>query len=683
MQRASASGAAGTRQRTTVSIDVTGDDDDNREARKRNAAAAGSGARSADSPESNSGEAVVSFGQIHRTHTQRQSSAENAGALSSHPRIDREIQRLCRHYEKNTDALNLLRGRDASTTESAAAIARLQKKRRVLTARLQECMGLLEPNLPGTVTARAKSAATVKLEATFNNVWEDYQQTQRNSCTKYLWTLLSGGIAYSIPFGTATMLARGLKIPYLVLLAGPLHTLAEPVWAMVRATTWTNPASEAYVGRQRARARANGDAWRYLAHIKPKAKMVWTDPKTGKHSLLTAAQALATNQELWLWMHKVLSDDLPFFVFSALYAGKNGVAEWQGPQFYDHRAPNGRRNDLLIQFAAGFLSGALSMLLAQGLRRLISGATNGQELVGKSLHVWELEARYLKSYAQDLDDMLAMSNLSRDDARQLRAQLRKVRDQRAKAHAKSSLLTSVGHELGVMFQKKRLASGSDPDMPGKRLDTACSILGKTTSLLPSLAVTVWLQPWARSAIPSERWIAHVVPPLSLVCWPGFAMRTEFQDWWRSLYGAGKGMLSAMRAGCCCAPDDEADAAGASEADDSSSDSELSDIDGDSGTEGRKNDHVVDMQAVAHAHGGLSASSARIDPSTTSSSGSSSDSGSGSADSADAHSPSSSVCVTQSSGSSGQSDPTGQRVREDAGCSTTASHAQSKSDEASA
>jgi hypothetical protein len=107
-----------------MSIDVTGDDDDNREARKRSTAAASSGARSADSPESNSGEVVVSFGQIHRTHTQRQSSAENAGALSSHPRIDREIQRLCRHYEKNTDALNLLRDREGAAPAPAAEIAR-------------------------------------------------------------------------------------------------------------------------------------------------------------------------------------------------------------------------------------------------------------------------------------------------------------------------------------------------------------------------------------------------------------------------------------------------------------------------------------------------------------------------------------------------------------------------------
>jgi hypothetical protein len=194
------------------------------------------------------------------------------------------------------------------------------------------------------------------------------------------------------------------------------------------------------------------------------------------------------------------------------------------------------------------------MVLAQGLRRAISGATQGQEVVNKSLHVWKLEARYLKSYIQDIEEELSRTNLSADDARQLRQQLVEVRAQHVKAHAKSGLLTSIGHEFGVMFQKKRESTGTDPDMPGKRLDTVCSILGKTTSLLPGLLATQLCQPLASSDSLMERMIAYTVPPLFLIAWPGFAMRTEFQDWWRSLYGASKGMLSAMRAGCCCAAD---------------------------------------------------------------------------------------------------------------------------------
>jgi hypothetical protein len=33
------------------------------------------------------------------------------------------------------------------------------------------------------------------------------------------------------------------------------------------------------------------------------------------------------------------------------------------------------------------------------------------------------------------------------------------------------------------------------------------------------------------------------------------MRTEVQDWYRSLFGACKGIASAMRAGCCCSAKD--------------------------------------------------------------------------------------------------------------------------------
>ena len=543
-------------QHTIISMD--GNDDDNhagaRRASRAPRVAVASASSSSVLSETVSDTPVLSFSQIHRSHTQRQSRPENAGALSSHPRVDREILQLCQQYETNSDALTAIRMHASGDSASASELARLQRQRKELAARLQQCASLLQPDLSGTVMERVKSIATMEIENRFKHVWNDYQQTQRDSWTKYLWTAASGAVAYGIPFGTATMLARGLKIPYFVLLAGTLHTLAEPIWSMVRATTWTNPASETYVGRQRARARANGDAWRYLAHIPPKAKMLWKDPKTDQYSRLTAAQAIATNQELWLWLHKVVTDDLPFFVFFILYAGKNSLNEVLGPEFMNRASPIGMRNDLLMQYGAGLLSGALAMLLAQGLRRAISGATQGQEVVSKSLHVWELEARYLKSYIQDIEEHLSRTNLSADDTSQLHRQLAEVRAQHAKAHAKSGLLTSIGHEFGVMFQKKRESTGSDPDMPGKRLDTICSILGKTTSLLPGLLATQLCQPLASSDSLMERMIAYTVPPFFLIAWPGFAMRTEFQDWWRSLYGASKGMLSAMRAGCCCAAD---------------------------------------------------------------------------------------------------------------------------------
>lgn len=539
-------------------ISVDGNDDDDHAGRRRASRAPGATIASASSSsalsETVSDTPVVSFTQIHRSHTQRQSRPENAGALSSHPRLDREILQLCQQYETNTDALVAIRLRSSGGGTSASELARLQKERKELALRLQQCASLLQPDLSGTVMERVKSIATTELEDRFKHVWNDHQQTQRDSCTKYLWNMASGAAAYAIPFGTATMLSRGLQIPYLVLLAGTLHTLAEPIWTMVRTTSWTNPASETYVGRQRARARANGDAWRYLAHLPPKAKMLWKDPKTDQYSRLTAAQALATNQELWLWLHKVVTDDLPFFVFFFLYAGKNSLNELLGPAFFDRSTPTGMRNDLLTQYAAGLISGALTTVLAQGLRRAISGATQGQEVVTKSLHIWTLEARYLKSYIQDIEEELSKTNLPADEARQLQRQLVEVKAQHLKAQAKSGLLTSIGHEFGVMFQKKRESTGTDPDMPGKRLDTVCSILGKTISLLPGLLATHLCQPMASSNSLMERMIAYTVPPFFLIAWPGFAMRTEFQDWWRSLYGASKGMLSAMRAGCCCAAD---------------------------------------------------------------------------------------------------------------------------------
>lgn len=641
---------------------------------------------SSSAPESYSDKAVLSFSQIHRSHTQRQSRPENTGALSSHPRLDRDILRLCQRYEKNGDALTALRVQDDGTDPSGRALelARLQKQRKKLASRLQECVNLLQPDFSGTVMERIKSPATVELENRFKHVWSDYQQTQRDSYTKYLWTVASGGIAYSIPFGTGTMLARGLEIPYLVLLAGPLHTLAEPVWTMVRATTWTNPASETYVGRQRARARAHGDAWRYLAHIPPKAKMLWQDPQTGAYSRLTAAQALATNQELWLWVHKVVTDDVPFLVFSILYAAKNALSEAFGPDFYNHAVPGGMRNDLAIQFAAGFASGALAMLLSQALRRAISGATQGQQLVTKSLHIWALEARYLKAYLEDIEEALSRTNLPAGDAGQLRRLKAEITAQHAKAHAKSGLFTSIGHELGVMFQEKREATGTDPDMPGKRLDTACSILGKSTSLLPALLATRLCQPFASSGSLMERMIAYTVPAFALVVWPGFAMRTEWQDAWRSLYGAGKGMISAMRAGCCCAPEEEAGEA--SSMDDSTESEEAEEDDlahsdkahverDNSDDDSSDNDHVITIPAIKPVEE-TSSSSDRVG--TVSDTGTESDSESDTKSCSDSDSDSEPESDSASSSSSDDSGTSSRSTQDSRSDTSTRSYSHSRS-----
>lgn len=507
-----------------------------------------------DTPETP--DAIVSFTSFQRSHARLQGRPENIGALSENPRVERQMQHLCFDMENIAHKMEKLRAEAASSGKeaNAAQMEALCARKRELATQLQDCTRLLDHNLSGTVMERAKSQSTSDLQQTYVRVWDDYQRTQRASYTKYLWILLSGGIAYSIPFGTGTMLARRFERPYLGLLAGPLHTLAEPLWTMIRATTWTNPASEAYTGRQRARARANGDAWRYLAHVQPKTKMLWIDPVTGKRALLTAAQALATNQELWLWLHNFVSEDLTFFVFSIIYAVKNIIGDVYGPALFDRTTDEGMRNDLMAQFAAGFISGATAMLIGQLIRRGTAGATGATHSVAKTRHIWHLEAAYLKSYSDDIKDMLATGRIADEDARLLRGKLREVETDLHKASAKSSLLGSIGYEYSVMFQKKRLSPGTDPDMPGKRLDTVCNMLGKTTSLLPSLTATYLCQPLAKSPDRMTRMIAHVVVPFTLVTWPGFAMRTELQDWYRSLFGACKGMASAMRACCCCCKD---------------------------------------------------------------------------------------------------------------------------------
>jgi hypothetical protein len=294
------------------------------------------------------------------------------------------------------------------------------------------------------------------------------------------------------------MAARATGLPFLQpIIAGPLHTLFEPFWTSLRVTTWTNPSQEQVLQRQRVHAHAAGDRVRACAGIKPKAKFLYVDPETGEKSVLTARQFLDTADGLKLWSEKTITDDVPFFVFTLDYVAKNLLVEIYGLSLYDHDKPDGWRNDMGLQFIAGMLSGSLAMLFSQKLRQYMASGTGGKEVVNKSLHVWRREARYLESYKADIEQALEQQTHTRAERELLQEQGKEIETQLATARAKSWMHTALMYDFRTMFQGKRKAVGTTPDISGKRLDTVCSILGRTTSLIPGMVVNYLCQPLQR------------------------------------------------------------------------------------------------------------------------------------------------------------------------------------------
>lgn len=538
----------------------------------------------------------------------------------AHPRLEKEMREICDEIAQISKRLEKLKTpRAAKGTLRAqtdlGTIARLQEQRKKLFMQATQLTTVLDPVVRGTVLDKVKSDATRDLENTFNTVWKDYQRSQKSSCTKYLWTTLSGCIAYSIPFGSGTMAARATGLPFLQpIIAGPLHTLFEPFWTSLRVTTWTNPSQEQVLQRQRVHAHAAGDRVRACAGIKPKAKFLYVNPETGEKSVLTARQFLDTADGVKLWSDKTITDDLPFFVFTFDYVVKNLLVEIYGLSFYDHKQPDGWRNDMGLQFAAGMLSGSLAMLFSQKLRQYMASRTGGREVVNKSLHVWRREARFLESYKADIELALEQQTRPRAERELLQEKCREIETQLATARAKSWMHTALMYDFRTMFQGKRKAVGTTPDISGKRLDTVCSILGRTTSLIPGMVVTYLCQPLqkldtcrapdhvcqinpldppANYIDPVSAILRHVAPPLALVSWPGFNSRLEWQGAYRTMAGLMKGAHDAMRA-CCHGVDDEAeDGEQIGDAQDSPGSADAN-IDG--------HDHVTDVaSALRHAH----------------------------------------------------------------------------------
>jgi hypothetical protein len=272
---------------------------------------------------------------------------------------------------------------------------------------------------------------------------------------------------------------------------------------------------------------------------------------------------------------------MPFFVFFLLYSLKNGLVEWMGMDFYDHQSRSwilfnyygdhhydGMLNDLGLQFLAGMLSGSLTMLISQAMRRRLAKTTGGREVVTKSLHVWKLEAKFLRSYIRDIDGEVKKNNAAtprskraHKDAFLLEQKKKELEGQLATCEAKSGILSGLWYDMGVMWQGKRRAVGTGPDMSGKRLDTVCSILGRSTSLMPGMAVSYLVAPYqgftCRCVDPVTRVMRHIAAPLALITWPAFAARLELQGAYRVVFGAMKGAYSACTA-CCRGEDDEGD-----------------------------------------------------------------------------------------------------------------------------
>ncbi len=390
--------------------------------------------------------------------------------------------------------------------------------------------------------------ATRAAYARYQREWDAYQKVTREGGLKHVHNLAAGGVGNFICFGLGGF-AAAYSSSWLVGLAvnTVAWTFAEPLISMMRATTVNNPYMDFYMVRQRLQARAARERLDGTADLECNKKFPWQDRGSGQAEWLNASEWLDRTSWRGLWAGKHFTDDLIYHVYSVMYGLTNCLPEFLGKSLYDMSTWQGKLAYSGIRAAGGFVAGALIQEGMQLLRASVMEHTGGKETVTKPCAFWEKEAHYVGMLLVRIDNKLADHGLdiaAKNTLEQLKASLQLWH---RKAVAKSRFIPSLAYEWRVMLQSRRDATGIDPEVPGKRLDTLASFIGKAASQLPGIAVGQLAGSAAtRSALPWVRWSGYIVPPLVSIAW-GFSFRREFEVVGRTMLGVGQ----AIARRCCC------------------------------------------------------------------------------------------------------------------------------------
>ena len=396
-------------------------------------------------------------------------------------------------------------------------------------------------------TKSARIAYLRKLEA--------FEAGVKAGVGKHGWNLVAGGVGNLICFGVGGAISSALSAPVLglgssIAAASPFvslgintfaWTFAEPLISMMRATTYTNPYLDLYMIRQHLQARAAREKMDGTSALSRNRKFAWTNSNTQATEWLNAADWLDRTSWLTLWSGKHFTDDEPYHLYSAAYGAANCLPELSTASLYDKTTWQGLGTAIGIRTAAGIIAGATLQECVQMLRAARLQQTGGREVVTKTIALWKDEAAWLGLLLADIERKhgeAGMDDIQKQAYETLRSSVRLWHE---KACAKSAWSTSVLYEWRAMVQSKREAVGIDPEVPGKRLDTAASFIGKALSQVAGIAVGSLAPRAVSSAVPWIRWAGYLVPPLASIGAGGFIIRRELEASARVMMGVVHGL----------------------------------------------------------------------------------------------------------------------------------------------
>jgi hypothetical protein len=409
---------------------------------------------------------------------------------------------------------------------------------------------------PAALLDALHSEKTLALWQAYSQSWSGrqhhYLHTKQGRAETFAWNLAAGAFAYLACFGPGAVAAAISGNPWLgAAVSSASWTLCEPMIAMIRATSWSNPALEAYGPRQHLWARALREAIDRTSGLEKNRKYLFIDGN-GAEQWLNAAGYLERCEPSWvaLWSRKLGPDDLPYTLYAACNSIRNLFPDWIGMPNVYRQSLSWNAGSRLI---AGGIAGPLTMVAIQALRSCMDDA---RETVTMPREVWRQLAACLASLRADLD--AAIGNESGDMRMQRLLELRDVIDAMLdKARQKSDWLPSIAYEWRTLFQRKREAVGVDVETPGKRLDTAAGMLGKFLCQLPGAGAAELAKPLAASNYSLAHALGNIAPPVTQILGPfAFVFRKELEAAARVACGGLHGLCNRVRSCCGKKPDEE-------------------------------------------------------------------------------------------------------------------------------
>ena len=355
-------------------------------------------------------------------------------------------------------------------------------------------------------------------------------------------------------FGPGTLIASGLKTPWLALAISPfVWTLTERLIPMIRATSWPNKyADQQYPLIMRASMRVVRDFFRQPLGLQRKKYMV-------NGQVMTASQRRETLSLFQAWKGKVMTDDLAYYCYTFWYSLRNVILLCAATAAFS--ASDAYLPVSLITLAiAGCLAGASTSLTFQSARRCAhrkENPTNWRdgETIVKTRSLWEAEKKLLEAKMKLLD--AANRKFGERTTKSFALYKSTLTVEVYRAGMKSSVLTSIVYEISRLLQEKT-TPGEDGsgEVAGNRIGALCGFLGKASCLVPAVLFNhlVTMQ-YAGEKFSLEQNIGVLLAQNTLLI-IGFSFRKECEFPWAYMIAMALAFVDGLKV--CCGGKDEFD-----------------------------------------------------------------------------------------------------------------------------